>query len=405
MGCRHRSNMLRTIIISPDKQLGEQLQAAIVQNSSASIVRMIDKYPTIIDLTRVVRAHAPQVVFVTTESVEQVVSIAEHLEQILPGIQVIAAGEPSNSQTLMALMRGGIREVVTSPFDSDLLNEALTKASENLLRRPVAAHSTELVYSFLPAKPGVGASTLAVNSSLSMARSEPDNALLADFDLNSGIIRFLLKLNSPYTVLDAAERSSTLDENSWKQIVCKSGNLDVLHAGVLNPDIRLQSLQLHDMVAYARRNYKAITFDLSGNLEKYSLELMHESRRIFLVCTAEVCALYLAREKMQYLKRMDLGDRVSILLNRYHKKNTIGVNEVEELVGAPVLMTFQNDYSRLTTSVAEGGAVATNCELGQQISALSSYMLEKKEKAPAAAKRRFVEYFNITPARFTTESR
>ena len=84
--------MLRTIIISPDKQLAEQLQAAILQSSSASIVRMIDKYPTIIDLTRLVRAHAPQVVFVTTESVEQVVAIAEHLEQILPEFRSLPQG-------------------------------------------------------------------------------------------------------------------------------------------------------------------------------------------------------------------------------------------------------------------------------------------------------------------------
>ena len=395
--------MLQSIILSPDRVLAAQLHAAIVQVGTASVVRVIDKYPTIMELSRIVRAHAPQVVFVTTESIEQVVTIAEHLEQILPGSQLIAAGKPLSPETLMGLMRGGIREVVTSPFDPVQISESLVRVQENLSRRPVAASSTELIYSFLPSKPGVGASTLAVNSALGIAREEPDSALLADFDLNSGIIRFLLKLDSPYTVLDAAERAATLDENSWAQIVCKSNGLDVLHAGVLNPDIRLQTLQLHDMISYARRNYQAICFDLSGNLEKYSLELMHESRRIFLVCTAEACSLHLAREKMLYLKRMDLGDRVSILLNRYHKRNAIGTNQVEDLVGAPVLMTFQNDYNRIMASIAAGGAVDRNSELGQQYAALSSYMRAKTEKAPAASRPRFVEYFNIGPARFTRE--
>jgi pilus assembly protein CpaE len=395
--------MLRAIILSSDRVLAAQLHAAIVEVGTASVVRVIDTYPTIVELSRTVRAHAPQLVFITTESVEQVVTIAEHLEQVLPGIQVIAAGEPSNPETLKALMRGGIREIVASPFDPTQIRDSLSRAEANLSRRPVAASSTEYIYSFLPSKPGVGASTLAVNSALGIAREEPDSALLADFDLNSGIIRFLLKLDSPYTVLDAAERAGSLDENSWAQMVCKSNGLDVLHSGVLNPDIRLQTLQLHDMINYARRNYQAICFDLSGNLEKYSLELMRESRRIFLVCTPEICSLYLAREKMQYLKRIDLGDRVSILLNRYHKRNTIGPSQVEDVVRAPVLMTFQNDYNRITASIAAGGAVDHASELGQQYAALSSYMREKSQKAPAASRRSFVEYFNVSPARFTKE--
>jgi pilus assembly protein CpaE len=333
--------------------------------------------------------------------VDQVVAVAGHLEQILPGVQVIAAGPELATETLMVMMRGGIREVVTSPFDPVAIKAALARAAENLQRRPVASNSTELVYSFLPAKPGAGASTLAVNAALSIAKGE--SALLADFDLNSGIVRFLLRLDSQYTVLDACERGSTLDENNWAQIVAKAGNLDVLHAGIANPDVRLQSLQLHDMIDYARRNYKAVCFDLSGNLEKYSLELMHESRRIFLVSTAEVCSLHLAREKMEYLRRMDLGDRVSILLNRFHKRNTFGVEEVENLVGAPVLMSFQNDYSRVMKSIAAGGAIDPGSELGQQCATLASYMLERKQKV-REPRHRFVEYFNITPARFASQS-
>ncbi len=51
---------------------------------------------------------------------------------------------------------------------------------------------------------------------------------------------------------------------------------------------------------------------MSGNLERYSLEIMHESKRIFLVCTPEIPSLHLAREKYLYLKQLDLGDRVGV---------------------------------------------------------------------------------------------
>ena len=78
-------------------------------------------------------------------------------------------------------------------------------------------------------------------------------------------------------------------------------NLDVLHAGRLNPDFRIEPAQIRHMMDFMRRNYQALCFDLSGNLEKYSLEIMHESKKIFLVCTPEIPSLHLAREKYLYL--------------------------------------------------------------------------------------------------------
>ena len=114
---------------------------------------------------------------------------------------------------------------------------------------------------------------------------------------------------------------------------------------------------MQHLIDYARRNYNVVCFDLSGNMERYSMEIMHESRKIFIVCTTEVCSLHLARERIQYLRRMDLGDRVNVLLNRHTKRSSIDVDQVESLVGVPVMMTFPNDYARLTRSIADGKAV------------------------------------------------
>jgi Flp pilus assembly CpaE family ATPase len=143
--------------------------------------------------------------------------------------------------------------------------------------------------------------------------------------------------------------------------------------------------------------------DLSGNLEKYSMEIMHESRKIFVVCTPEIASLHLAREKLQYLQRMDLGDRACVLLNRYVKKSSVTPTEVEQIVGAPVEIAFPNDYTRVNRAIQEGKGVDPASELGKCYAELGAYMLQKKLTAPEASRRRFVEYFNITPARFSLE--
>ena len=120
---------------------------------------------------------------------------------------------------------------------------------------------------------------------------------------------------------------------------------------LLNPDIRLHSLQLHHLIDYARRNYNAICFDLSGNLEKYCARadarvaahlpgMLRPSpaRCIWLVRRCSISTAWI------------LATRVTILLNRYQKRFRLNDDEVESLVGAPVLMSFPNDYARLSTS-------------------------------------------------------
>src|ERR1700736_2635795 len=107
-----------------------------------------------------------------------------------------------------------------------------------------------------------------------------------------------------------------MGEALWPQMVTTIDKFDVLQARTLNPDFRIEDTQITHLMNFMRRGYRVLCFDLSGNLEKYSLEIMHESKKICLVCTPEIPSLHLAREKYMYLKSLDLEDRASVLVNR-----------------------------------------------------------------------------------------
>src|SRR5438874_7731490 len=101
------------------------------------------------------------------------------------------------------------------------------------MKRPVF-ETTDSVFAFLPAKAGSGATTIAVNTSLALARMPDTNVMLADLDLNSGLVGFMLLLNqTPYSIVDAAENALDLDENLWPKIVSTKDSLDVLPVGKL----------------------------------------------------------------------------------------------------------------------------------------------------------------------------
>ncbi len=394
--------MLRGIIVCPDLDLSERFQELLAELGGTNVTKVLDRYPNSMELLRYLRAHAPQVIFVSTESMSRVIEIAREVEKNTPGVQIVALGRQCDPQLLLDLMRTGIREYASPPFDRQGIHEALARIREVLLDKPPSIETTDNVFSFLPSKAGVGTSTVALNASVALANLANTRVLLSDFDLNSGMLRFMLKLENGYGVTDAAEHALAMDESLWPQMVtsvqCGTSNstLDVLHAGKLNPDFRIEPTQIRHLLEFMRRNYQALCFDLSGNLEKYSLEIMHESKKIFLVCTPEIPSLHLAREKCLYLRHLDLQDRICVLLNRSQKRPIISPQQIEQLLGYPVMMTLPNDYNGVHRSLTAGRWVEPDSELGRQFGKLAQTMTDARPRVPDS-KKKFIEFFAVGP--------
>lgn len=392
--------MLRGIIISPDEVMAEELQELLSQVSTLGIVRWVDRYPNAIDLGRTLRAHSPQVVFLSLQDLDAAFETANQIEGIVPGMQIVTFGRDADPQSLIALMRVGIREYLGAPFQMRDTMETLNRVKDNLDRNPLRPFESEYIYSFLPSKPGVGTSTVAMNAAWACSRQPDTKTLLIDLDLNSGMQRFMLKLDNDYSIVDAAENAFKLDETLWPQLVTSINNLDVIHSGRLNPGYRIDGAQIRSMVAFARRNYRSVCVDLSGNMEKYSLEIMQESRRVYLVTTPEIAALHLARERFQYLRQLDLGDRIQLILNRSQKRAHISVDQIEGLLGLPVLACIQNDYQGVSRALTAGRPVDTNSELGREFQLLAASMMERKPvKAAPKAGKSISDYLSILPGK------
>src|SRR5439155_18735404 len=179
------------------------------------------------------------------------------------GLPVVAVSRSCDPQILLETMRAGIREFLSPPFES--LLDALERIAKQISQTPSLFETTDSVFAFLPAKAGSGATTIAVNTSLALARMPDSNVLLADLDLNSGLVGFMLLLNqSPYSIVDAAENALDLDENLWPKIVSSKNGLDVLPVGKLSPGFRIEATQIRHILSYARRHYSHIFVDLSG---------------------------------------------------------------------------------------------------------------------------------------------
>ena len=206
---------MRSIIISPDHGLARRLTAALEATGLVVVDRTLDHYPTAIELVRTLRALATDVVFINFESLKEGLETVRILEADGSQRQVVGFQSQAGTAVLRETMRAGVREFLADPFEPKAVLESMQSIKTLLQHRPAVYESTNQVFSFLPSKAGVGASTIAVNVSGALARRANTRVLLSDFDLSSGMLRFMLKLTNEYSVPDAISRVGDIDENLW----------------------------------------------------------------------------------------------------------------------------------------------------------------------------------------------
>jgi len=386
--------MLRTVIIGPDAKQAQQLEKALsALANELNVVRILSNYPDEGELVRILRTHAPEVILLSFENSEVAVKIVERVSQEVEGVQFVAYHRDCDAATLREIMRAGVREMVAEPFELSALVESLRNVKTLVEQKPPLYTAKGRIYSFLPSKAGSGATTMALNLSGSLSRLPNTKVLLSDLDLSSGILRFLLKIRNEHAIMEVLDHMHELDENLWQQLVTTVAKVDVLHSGPLNPNVRVEPQQIHDIAQFWLRNYDVVCVDLSGNLERYSLEILRDSQQVFLVCTPEVPSLHLTREKLAFLKTLDLDSRVSIVLNRVSKQSVLTPQQVQDVLGVPVMHTFINDYQVVNTATRAGDFVDPKSKLGIQFGELAASLLNRP-RVETASKRKFLEFLS-----------
>jgi pilus assembly protein CpaE len=320
--------------------------------------------------------------------------LARCIDDLVPGFPIITVSSREGVEVLHKLMHLGIREHLTSPIQESTLADAVEAVRQRLRTHPVSAPALADLYTFLPAKPGVGTSTIAVSTSCALAEDLGVKTLLLDSDLAAGTIQFLLKLGSTASVVDALAHAENLDEDLWFQMVGKWDKLEVLHAGELDTPPGMAVPGVEHVLSMARAQYEVICADLGSHFDPLSIALLRESRRIFLVTTPEVAPLHLARTRMHRLSELGLSDRVSLLLNR-KVRSVVTDSDVEKTVGIPVSYSFSNDYPGVQKAILRASPVSQGSDLGESILNLAHSLVPHREPIETSHRRKFLKFFHI----------
>jgi len=394
---------MRTILVVPDPQLRQDLLAALTKFPEIEVIRDLELYPEPNDFLRIVRSRRPDFVFISAQDFTRFQGLVSALDERMPGISVISVARDADPLLLIPkLMHLGLREFLSSPISREKLAEALASIAQQLAKHPTPLALRGDLYAFFPARPGVGTSTLAVSASCALADDLHVHTLLLDCDLMAGVTKFLLKIGNSSSIVDAMDHADALDEDLWSQMVGHWNGLDVLHAGELTPPATLTAASFEIVLSFARSQYDTICADLASSLDPFTIQVLQEARRIFLVTTPELVSLYMAADRLRHFKDLGLADKVSLLLNRKNQwHHGLSEGEASQLVGIPIAQQFSNDYVAVQGAILNGVAVSHRSDLGQSIMALAQSIApasSPREAALPVRHRKFLEFFHVPSA-------
>jgi pilus assembly protein CpaE len=239
---------------------------------------------------------------------------------------------------------------------------------------------------FFGAKGGAGATTLAVNCAVEIARLQKRSTLIVDLKPGLGEVTLFLGVRSRYTMLDALDNLHRLDQEFMKELVVKhKSGLEILGGSDLfdRPGAS-DSGALEEVFRVLGRQYDHIIVDAGSQMNPCAVASLYTADTICLVASPDVPSVRNAQRLLDRIGQLGAsGDRVRVLLNRAAEPYPIPPAQIESALGHPIYQIFLSDYKTVSTALNSGVplTMAGNSELAEQFDTFARRILNPSADA------------------------
>src|ERR1044071_516507 len=365
-----------------NRDLWEQAQSCLANLPFRIIVEHQDLGDTGTFLDRLERMR-PDVVLVDISGWKETLEgLVSSIKNVIGDPMIVALNTSADADTILASMRAGITEYLYPPLQDTLRKALERRSAERSRRRDGTTKGNGKAFGFLSAKGGCGATTLVCHVAEELGRQQ-QKVLLADLDLDAGMIAFITKTKAVYSILDAVNNLHRLDISYWKALVSNGipGVEIVSSPMALASKQQPKDEQIRHVLSFAKPHYDWTVVDLGRSLSRIGMAAMEEIDEACLVTTLEVPGLHQSKQIIQTLLDSGYGkNRIRLILNRAPKRLDITVGELEKMLGVSIFAMVPNDYAELYETYAEGRMLNRNSDLGKRISMLALKLASLEEE-------------------------
>ncbi len=377
---------LTAALMIPTRILWEQTHAciqnlpvriAVEQNEPADAEALLDR----------IERHRVDVILLDASQVPM------PLEEFVPRLKempsqpaVFVLHTEAHPQLILESLRAGANEFLHPP-----LADSLRTAFENLsVSRSKggssSANALGKIFGFISARGGCGASTFALHVAGEVARTIKQPSLLADFDFEAGLLRFLMKTKTNYSVRDALDNLHRIDSSLWKALVSAHANqMEFIPAPEDLAARRLPTSQeTSHLMRFIRSTYPAAIVDFGRSVSVPALDALPETDTLYILTTPDPITIEHAKRAVRMVEERGFAPhRIKVLLNRVPLKNAPDLSQVAERLGRAPAAMFTSDFMAFYDAYSEGRLLPAGTRIHKELIALagsiSSRILGERE--------------------------
>lgn len=290
------------------------------------------------------------------DSADDLAAIEAHV-RAHPAAAVLMLSPRRQSESLIAAMRAGVREVLHSPPAAADLIAALKRIEQRHPGDSGPAGGGRIL-AFISCKGGSGATFLATNLGYTLAVDRKKKVLFIDLDLQYGDASYFVSDRpGKLSVADLAKQVERLDgkllASSMITVAPRYGVISAPEEPEAALDITAQ--QIERLLDVARASYDFVIVDLERALDAIAIKVLDKADLIYPVMEQMVPFIRDAKRMVKaFLGLAYPKEKIHLIVNRYQRRGDISLVDLEETVGLKVYRTVPNDFSQVAESVNLG---------------------------------------------------
>jgi pilus assembly protein CpaE len=270
---------------------------------------------------------------------------------------LIVIGDVNHPGCMRAAMRAGARDFLMEPVAREELLASITRIAAE--HKPARTNGHCRTTAFINAKGGSGATFLACNIAHLFAGVSNMQTALLDLDLQFGALPRYLDIQPKRSLLEALDVADDLDGTAIDAYLTKHESGLAVLAGLRDTAMLQQELmtdRFEAVLALLAGNFEQLVIDVPRHIEPFGAIALERADQIVLVMQQSVPSLHDAARMYDVLTRNLAihGERISIVVNRYHRAASVELGDIEQSFGDKTLICIPNDFRAVTESINIG---------------------------------------------------
>jgi pilus assembly protein CpaE len=278
-----------------------------------------------------------------------------------PDLPLVAAINGASISLVRTLVREGISDVVSLPFDLAELLQVSLDAVARKETAPAADVALGPMIAVVRSIGGCGATSIATHLAADLAQHDTSGrgAVVVDLDLQFGSVADYLGVKPKGSIADLLGAHGRLDEDLLKSVTAKAANgVSVISAPeTIMPLESVETDDLLRLIRLLRQQYAYVVLDLPANWTNWTLSASLDAEALLLVVELSLPSLRQAKRRLELFASVGIESRnIQIIVNRAEKRlfRTIDLDDVAETLKHPVLGSIALDAPSVATAQNQG---------------------------------------------------